>query len=59
MPLGGGTPIGQAVVYAAERIEAARRVIGVRIGNFSEGLGESVLISHVRGLTAQDSKVLG
>jgi uncharacterized protein with von Willebrand factor type A (vWA) domain len=57
--LGGGTDIGRAVVYAAERIEAPRRAIVVIISDFYEGMAEHVLISQVRALCAQGTQVLG
>lgn len=57
--LGGGTDIGMAVGYAAERIEAPRRAIVVIISDFYEGASEHVLVSHVRALCAQGTKVLG
>lgn len=57
--LGGGTSIGHAVGYAAERIEVPRRAIVVVISDFFEGLPEHVLINHVRALTAQGTRVLG
>lgn len=57
--LGGGTDIGRAVGYAADRIEAPRRAIVVIISDFYEGAAEHVLVSHVRALCAQGTKVLG
>jgi Mg-chelatase subunit ChlD len=57
--LGGGTDIGKAVGYAAERIEAPRRAIVVIISDFYEGASEHVLVNHVRALCAQGTKVLG
>lgn len=57
--LGGGTDIGMAVGYAAERIEAPRRAIVVIISDFYEGASEHVLVGHVRALCAQGTKVLG
>ena len=47
--LGGGTFIGKAVGYAAERIEVPRRAIVVIISDFYEGRDEQVLIGHVKG----------
>jgi Mg-chelatase subunit ChlD len=57
--LGGGTDIGKAVAYAAERIEAPRRAIVVIISDFYEGAAEHVLVDLVRGLCAQGTQVLG
>jgi VWA domain containing CoxE-like protein len=57
--LGGGTFIGKAVGYAADRIEAPRRAIVVVISDFYEGMSEHVLIGHVRALVAQGTQVLG
>jgi hypothetical protein len=57
--LGGGTFIGKAVGYAAERIEVPRRAIVVIISDFYEGMSEHVLIGHVRALVAQGTRVLG
>lgn len=57
--LGGGTSIGKAVGYAAERIEVPRRAIVVIISDFYEGMSEHVLIGHVRALVAQGTRVLG
>lgn len=57
--LGGGTFIGKAVGYAAERIEVPRRAIVVIVSDFYEGMSEHVLIGHVRSLVAQGSTVLG
>lgn len=57
--LGGGTHIGKAVGYAADRIEVARRAIVVIVSDFFEGMPEHVLVSHVRALSAQGTKVLG
>jgi uncharacterized protein with von Willebrand factor type A (vWA) domain len=57
--LGGGTYIGKAVGYAADRIEVPRRAIVVIVSDFYEGLPEHVLVNHVRALTAQGTKVLG
>lgn len=57
--LGGGTDIGKAVGYAAERIEAPKRAIVVIVSDFFEGAAEHVLVSHVRALSAQGTKVLG
>ncbi len=57
--LGGGTDIGKAVAYAADRIEAPRRAIVVIISDFYEGANEHTLVELVRGLCGQGSKVLG
>jgi uncharacterized protein with von Willebrand factor type A (vWA) domain len=57
--LGGGTFIGKAVGYAAERIVAPRRAIVVIVSDFYEGMSEHVLLAHVRALVAQGSTVLG
>jgi len=57
--LGGGTFIGKAVGYAAERIEVPRRAIVVIISDFFEGMAEHVLVDHVRALVAQGTQVLG
>lgn len=57
--LGGGTFIGKAVGYAAERIVAPRRAIVVLISDFYEGMPEHVLLGHVRALVGQGSTVLG
>jgi hypothetical protein len=57
--LGGGTFIGKAVGYAAERIEVPRRAIVVVISDFYEGMAEHVLLGHVRALVGQGSTVLG
>jgi VWA domain containing CoxE-like protein len=57
--LGGGTFIGKAVGYAAERIEVPRRAIVVIISDFYEGMSEHVLIGHVKALVAQGTRVLG
>ncbi len=59
MQLGGGTFIGKAVGYAAERIVAPRRAIVVVISDFYEGMSEHVLLGHVRALVGQGSTVLG
>ena len=55
----GGTFIGKAVGYAAERIEVPRRAIVVIISDFFEGMAEHVLVDHVRALVAQGTQVLG
>lgn len=57
--LGGGTHIGSAVGYAADRIDVPRRAIIVIISDFFEGMAEHVLLGHVRALVAQGSTVLG
>ncbi|HEY8880624.1 MAG TPA: VWA domain-containing protein [Roseateles sp.] len=57
--LGGGTFIGKAVGYAAERILVPRRAIVVIVSDFYEGMPEHVLLGHVRALVAQGSIVLG
>jgi hypothetical protein len=57
--LGGGTYIGKAVGYAADRIEVPRRAIVVVISDFFEGMSEHVLLGHVRALVAQGTRVLG
>lgn len=57
--LGGGTSIGLAVGYAAERIEVPKRAIVVIVSDFFEGMSEHVLIGHVRALVAQGTTVLG
>ncbi|MDO9436658.1 VWA domain-containing protein [Hydrogenophaga sp.] len=57
--LGGGTFIGKAVGYAAERISVPRRAIVVIVSDFYEGMSEHVLLGHVRALVAQGSTVLG
>ncbi|NRF72233.1 VWA domain-containing protein [Aquincola sp. S2] len=57
--LGGGTFIGKAVGYAAERIEVPRRAIMVVISDFFEGMAEHVLVDHVRALVGQGTQVLG
>lgn len=57
--LGGGTFIGKAVGYAAERIVAPRRAIVVLISDFYEGMSEHVLLGHVRALVGQGTTVLG
>ena len=57
--LGGGTFIGKAVGYAAERISVPRRAVVVIVSDFYEGMPEHVLIGHVRALVAQGSTVLG
>lgn len=57
--LGGGTDIGKAVAYAAERIEAPRRAMVVIISDFYEGGHEHTLVERVRGLCGQGTKVLG
>ncbi|GFE89430.1 VWA domain-containing protein [Steroidobacter agaridevorans] len=57
--LGGGTDIGKAVGYAADRIEAPRRAIVVIISDFYEGGSPHVLIDTVRSLRAQGTIVLG
>ncbi|GFE78638.1 hypothetical protein GCM10011487_06380 [Steroidobacter agaridevorans] len=57
--LGGGTDIGKAVRYAADRIEAPRRAIVVIISDFYEGGSPHVLIDTVRSLRAQGTIVLG
>jgi hypothetical protein len=57
--LGGGTFIGKAVGYAAERVEVPRRAIVVIVSDFYEGMSEHVLLGHVRALVAQGSIVLG
>jgi hypothetical protein len=57
--LGGGTFIGKAVGYAAERIIVPRRAIVVIVSDFYEGMSEHMLLGHVRALVAQGSTVLG
>jgi hypothetical protein len=57
--LGGGTDIGKAVGYAADRIDVPRRAIVVIVSDFFEGGHEFTLISHVRSLVAQGTIVLG
>lgn len=57
--LGGGTYIGKAVAYAADRIEVPRRAIVVVISDFYEGMSQHVLLDQVRSLVAQGTKVLG
>jgi len=57
--LGGGTHIGKAVGYAAERIEVPRRAIVVVVSDFYEGMAEHVLVQHVKALVAQGTVVLG
>ncbi|QTD46617.1 VWA domain-containing protein [Ottowia testudinis] len=57
--LGGGTYIGKAVQYAAERIEVPKRAMVVVISDFYEGMSEYVLIDQVRSLVAQGTQVLG
>lgn len=57
--LGGGTYIGTAVGYAADRIEVPRRAIVVIISDFYEGMAEHVLLGHVQALVAQGTTVLG
>lgn len=57
--LGGGTFIGKAVGYAADRVAVPRRAIVVVISDFYEGMAEHVLIGHVRALVAQGTTVLG
>ena len=57
--LGGGTHIGKAVGYAADRIEVPRRSILVIVSDFYEGMAEHVLLGHVRALVAQGTQVLG
>ena len=57
--LGGGTHIGKAVGYAADRIEVPRRAIVVIVSDFYEGMPEHVLVQHVRALVAQGTVVLG
>ncbi|MEY4561191.1 MAG: hypothetical protein RLZZ618_468 [Pseudomonadota bacterium] len=57
--LGGGTSIGKAVGYAADRIEVPKRAIVVIVSDFYECMPEHILISHVRALVAQGTIVLG
>ncbi len=57
--LGGGTYIGKAVAYAADRIEVPRRAIVVIISDFYEGMSTHVLISLTKTLVAQGTRVLG
>lgn len=57
--LGGGTSIGKAVTYAAQRIEVPKRAIVVIISDFYEGMNPHVLIDQVRSLVAQGTQVLG
>ena len=57
--LGGGTYIGKAVGYAAERIDVPKRSIVVIVSDFYEGMAEHVLVDHVRALAAQGTIVLG
>jgi Mg-chelatase subunit ChlD len=57
--LGGGTHIGKALAYAAERIEAPTRAIVVLVSDFYEGMPEYQLVSLTRALVAQGTKVLG
>ena len=57
--LGGGTDIGGAVAYAAEKIPAPERAIVVVISDFYEGASEAVLVARVRALAGQRTRVLG
>lgn len=57
--LGGGTDIAGAVGYAAGLITAPERAIVVLVSDFYEGGSPALLVSRVRALTGQRTKVLG
>lgn len=57
--LGGGTHIGKALAYAAERIEVPARAIVVLVSDFYEGMAEYQLVALTTALVAQGTKVLG
>jgi Mg-chelatase subunit ChlD len=57
--LGGGTDIQAAVGYATGLIEHPERAIVVLISDFCEGASETLLVSRVKALTNQRTKVLG
>lgn len=57
--LGGGTDIGGALAYAAEKITAPERAIVVMISDFYEGASEAVLVARVKALAGQRTRVLG
>ena len=56
--LGGGTNIGKALAYAAQRIEAPRRAIVVLISDLCEGATPEVMLRVVGELAAQGTTVL-
>jgi uncharacterized protein with von Willebrand factor type A (vWA) domain len=57
--LGGGTDIGGAVAYAADKITAPERAIVVVISDFYEGASDAVLVARVKALVGQRTRVLG
>ncbi len=57
--LGGGTDIGKAVAYAADLLENPRRSIVVLVTDFFEGASPEILVTRVRSLCQQGTKVLG
>ncbi len=57
--LGGGTYIGHALSYAADRIEVPKRAIVILISDFYEGMSPHVLLSLTQSLVAQGTRVLG
>ena len=57
--LGGGTDIGQAVMYAAQLVDAPRRCIVVVISDFYEGGDPGVLVKAVADLVTSGCVVLG
>lgn len=57
--LGGGTCIGKAVAYAAQKIDVPKRAIVVVISDFFEGMGQHVLLDQVASLVGQGTQVLG
>jgi Mg-chelatase subunit ChlD len=57
--LGGGTDIGQAMIYASGLIDEPRRAIIVLITDFYEGAPESRLLSVTKQLVERGDTVLG
>ena len=57
--LGGGTDIGQAMVYAEGLIDQPRRAIVVLISDFFEGAPPGIMLASIKRLVDQGSRVLG
>lgn len=57
--LGGGTDIGQALVYASTLVDNPRRAIVVLITDFYEGAPEQQLLAATRRLTESGVTLLG
>jgi Mg-chelatase subunit ChlD len=57
--LGGGTDIGQALVYAESRVENPRRTIIVLVTDFFEGADTRVLLGATKRLVESGVHLLG